>query len=98
MASEVSKRLQAGPDEFKAMYGELIREQRRLAKAHQAIVVTGARRVCVVKAEPSDAARGKRQIDATCPAGGPGQEDERFCVCDAPRSADPDDRDAARAA
>jgi hypothetical protein len=51
-----------------------------------------------VKAEPSDAARGKRQIDATCPAGGPGQEDERFCVCDAPRSADPDDRDAARAA
>jgi hypothetical protein len=34
MASEVSERAQAGPDEFEAMYGELIREQRRLAKAH----------------------------------------------------------------
>ena len=44
MASEVSERAQAGPDEFEAMYGELIREQRRLAKAHLPIVVTGARR------------------------------------------------------
>jgi hypothetical protein len=51
---------QAAPNEFEAMDGELIREQRCLAKVHWAIVVTGARHVCGVKAEASDAARGKR--------------------------------------
>jgi type IV secretory pathway protease TraF len=34
MANEVSERAQAGPDEIEAMYGELIRDQRRHAKAH----------------------------------------------------------------
>lgn len=34
MASQVSERAQAGLNEIEAMYGELIREQRRLAKAH----------------------------------------------------------------
>ena len=47
-------------------------------------MVTGARRVCEVKAEASDSARRKRQIDATWPAEGRGQEDEWFCAGDAP--------------
>ena len=60
MANEVSERVQAAPNEFEAMYGELIREQRRVAKVHWAIVVTGARRVCGVKAGGIGCGAGER--------------------------------------